>query len=228
MGQHHHGRRLRPQGLRRRGLGLHHAAHREGGRDQVRQDRVGHGLARSQAHQPLRHVPVLPQHARRAGGRAAPVPDLPRPRRDHRPRPPDGRTARSAARRSGRWPGPSPGWSTARPRWPSARRPRPPSSARRSPGSARRCCWPSPRTRRRPTLPRAELLGGLTLVDSSSAPAWPSRKKEARRTVEQGGAYVNNVRQTDDGRTFAPDDLLHDRYLVLRKGRKEVHIVRAT
>ena len=34
------------------------------------------------AHQPLRHVPVLRQHARRAGRRAAPVPHLPRARRD--------------------------------------------------------------------------------------------------------------------------------------------------
>jgi hypothetical protein len=39
---------------------------------------------------------------------------------------------------------------------------------------------------------------------------------------------VNNVRQTDDGRSFTAADLLHDRYLVLRKGRKEVHIVKAT
>ena len=43
-------------------------AHREGGRHQVRQDRVGHGVAGPQADEPLRHVPVLPQHARRAGG----------------------------------------------------------------------------------------------------------------------------------------------------------------
>ena len=48
---------------------------------------------------------------------------------------------------------------------------------------------------------------------------------EARRTIDQGGAYVNNVRQTDAGRTLGPADLLHDRYLVLRKGRREVHIV---
>ena len=34
------------------------------------------------ADQPLRHVPVLRQHARRAGRRAAAVPDLPRPRHD--------------------------------------------------------------------------------------------------------------------------------------------------
>ena len=77
-------------------------------------------------------------------------------------------------------------------------------------------------------IPRAELLGGLSLVESLERTGLATSKKDARRTVEQGGAYVNNVRQTDDERTFAADDLLHDRYLVLRKGRKEVHIVRAT
>jgi tyrosyl-tRNA synthetase len=77
-------------------------------------------------------------------------------------------------------------------------------------------------------IPKAELLGGLSLVESLERTGLATSKKDARRTVEQGGAYVNNVRQTDDERTFAADDLLHDRYLVLRKGRKEVHIVQAT
>jgi tyrosyl-tRNA synthetase len=53
-------------------------------------------------------------------------------------------------------------------------------------------------------------------------------RSEARRTIEGGGAYVNNVRQTDEDRTFGPVDLLHDRYVVLRRGRRAVHIVRAT
>jgi tyrosyl-tRNA synthetase len=77
------------------------------------------------------------------------------------------------------------------------------------------------------TVPRAELLDGVTLVDLLERTGLVKSKKEARRTVEQGGAYVNNVRQTDEGRTFASGDLLHDRYLVLRKGRKDVHIVKA-
>jgi tyrosyl-tRNA synthetase len=77
-------------------------------------------------------------------------------------------------------------------------------------------------------IPKAELLGGLSLVESLERTGLATSKKDARRTVEQGGVYVNNVRQTDDERTFAADDLLHDRYLVLRKGRKEVHIVQAT
>jgi tyrosyl-tRNA synthetase len=74
---------------------------------------------------------------------------------------------------------------------------------------------------------RTELLDGLTLVDLLERTGLVKSKKEARRTVEQGGTYVNNARQTDDGRRFAARDLLHDRYLVLRKGRKEVHVVKA-
>ena len=85
VGQHHHGRRLRPQGLRRRGLGLHHPAHRQGRRDQVRQDRVGHGLARSAAHQPFAMYQFFLNTPDEQVGELLAVPHLPRPRRDHRP-----------------------------------------------------------------------------------------------------------------------------------------------
>jgi tyrosyl-tRNA synthetase len=77
-------------------------------------------------------------------------------------------------------------------------------------------------------VPRPELVDGLTLVDLLERTGLVKSKKEARRTIEQGGAYVNNVRQTDDGRSFTAGDLLHDRYLVLRKGQKMFHIVKAT
>ena len=43
---------------------------------------------------------------------------------------------------------------------------------------------------------------------------------QARRTIGEGGAYVNNVRVEDDGFCPATSDLLHDRFLVLRRGRK--------
>ena len=76
-------------------------------------------------------------------------------------------------------------------------------------------------------VPRAELLDSLTLVDLLERTGLVKSKKEARRTVEQGGTYVNNVRQAEDGRSFTASDLLHDRYLVLRKGQKTVHVVKA-
>ena len=78
------------------------------------------------------------------------------------------------------------------------------------------------------TIPRAELLGGLTLTDLLERTGLATSRSNARSTVKQGASYVNNVQQTDDGRTFTPDDLLHDRYLVLRKGKRQVHIVKAT
>ena len=51
-------------------------------------------------------------------------------------------------------------------------------------------------------------------------------KGEARRTIAQGGAYVNNRREDDDARVLGPDDLLHDRYVVLRRGRRDYHLLR--
>lgn len=43
---------------------------------------------------------------------------------------------------------------------------------------------------------------------------------DARRTVAEGGAYLNNERVTDADAKVAPEALLHGQFLVLRKGRK--------
>jgi tyrosyl-tRNA synthetase len=79
------------------------------------------------------------------------------------------------------------------------------------------------------SVPRAEFLdGALTVADALERTGLAKSKAEARRRVEQGGAYVNNVRQTDPARTLDKGDLLHDRYVVLRKGKRDVHVVRVT
>src|ERR1700733_7906372 len=75
-------------------------------------------------------------------------------------------------------------------------------------------------------ISRTELLGSLTLTELLERTGLATSKGDARRTIEQGGVSVNNVRQTDGARTFGPDDLLHDRYILLRKGRRDVHIVK--
>ena len=77
-------------------------------------------------------------------------------------------------------------------------------------------------------LPRQELVDGLVLVDALVRTGLAKSKGEARRTIDQGGAYVNNVRISDATHALGTGDLLHDRYVVLRKGRRDVHIVRAT
>ncbi|GAA3964776.1 tyrosine--tRNA ligase [Gordonia caeni] len=54
------------------------------------------------------------------------------------------------------------------------------------------------------------------LVDSGLA----AGNKAARRAVDEGGAYVNNVKVTDSAWTPGEADLLHGRWLVLRRGKK--------
>ncbi|WP_433532692.1 tyrosine--tRNA ligase [Micromonospora sp. CA-263727] len=44
--------------------------------------------------------------------------------------------------------------------------------------------------------------------------------KEARRVIAEGGAYVNNNRVTEADAVVAPEELLHGRYLVLRRGKR--------
>jgi tyrosyl-tRNA synthetase len=73
---------------------------------------------------------------------------------------------------------------------------------------------------------RTDIEKGLPLVDVLERTGLAKSRGEARRTIDQGGAYVNNRRQSDSGRVLGADDLLHGRYVVLRKGRRDVHVLR--
>jgi tyrosyl-tRNA synthetase len=64
--------------------------------------------------------------------------------------------------------------------------------------------------------PVAKLMAAAGIVPSVSA---------ARRAIEEGGAYLNNVRVTDVAAVPGPEDLLHGRYLVLRRGKRTVGTV---
>ena len=78
-------------------------------------------------------------------------------------------------------------------------------------------------------LPRARLDGpGVPLVDLLAETGMDPSKGRARTTVEQGGAYVNNRRETDVGRALGVEDLVAGRYLVLRKGKRSYHLVTFT
>jgi tyrosyl-tRNA synthetase len=47
----------------------------------------------------------------------------------------------------------------------------------------------------------------------------------ARRAIAEGGAYLNNQRVTDPGAVPTADDLLHGRFMILRRGRRTVGAV---
>jgi tyrosyl-tRNA synthetase len=52
-----------------------------------------------------------------------------------------------------------------------------------------------------------------------------SSKGDARRAIEGGGVYVNNLRVEDAGRMLTSSDPIEGRFLVLRKGKKNYHLV---
>jgi tyrosyl-tRNA synthetase len=76
-------------------------------------------------------------------------------------------------------------------------------------------------------LDRGSLDAGTTdLVSVLVSAGLASSASEARRTIEQGGAYVNNRRETDIARRLGSADLLHGRYIVLRRGARTHHVLR--
>jgi tyrosyl-tRNA synthetase len=50
-------------------------------------------------------------------------------------------------------------------------------------------------------------------------------KSQARRDLEAGGLYLNNVRATDATRSVTGADLLFGRYLLLRKGKRSYAVL---
>jgi tyrosyl-tRNA synthetase len=51
-------------------------------------------------------------------------------------------------------------------------------------------------------------------------------KGEARRSIQGGGVYLNNVRIADVDRSVDLSDALEGRFLVLRKGKKNYHLAK--
>ena len=77
-------------------------------------------------------------------------------------------------------------------------------------------------------LPRATIKNGEpfpTWVDLISSSGVVESKSAARRVVKEGGAYLNNEKIS--GEDFAPSqsDLLHGRFMVLRKGKRDLAAV---
>ncbi len=62
--------------------------------------------------------------------------------------------------------------------------------------------------------------GGIPLVDLLVEAALCPSKGQARKDINGGGINLNNVRQTDLGQTINAEHLLFDRFLLLRKGKK--------
>ena len=74
------------------------------------------------------------------------------------------------------------------------------------------------------TLTRASAVAGLDPVELLVTCGLASSKTEARRFFEQGGVYVNNLRQEENS-PVKVSQALHDRYLVVRRGKRNTHLI---
>jgi tyrosyl-tRNA synthetase len=64
--------------------------------------------------------------------------------------------------------------------------------------------------------------GPDTITDLLVASGLSGSKGAARRTIGEGGAYVNNVRIDTEDWVPGPEDFLHGRWLVLRRGKRNI------
>lgn len=66
----------------------------------------------------------------------------------------------------------------------------------------------------------------MTLVDLLVEARVSASKGDARRSIQGGGIYLNNVRVEDTERRATRADALGGRFLILRKGKKRYHLVK--
>ena len=77
-------------------------------------------------------------------------------------------------------------------------------------------------------LPRTQIAKGQPLptwVDLLAATGVVDSKSAARRIVKEGGAYLNNQKVENEDFTPSKADLLHGKYLLLRKGKRDLAAV---
>jgi len=76
-------------------------------------------------------------------------------------------------------------------------------------------------------LPASALSGdGLELVEVLVRTGLAPSRSAARTAVAQGGVYVNDHRENDTERRLVGSDLVADRCVVLRKGKRSYHLLR--
>ena len=77
------------------------------------------------------------------------------------------------------------------------------------------------------SVPRDRLSGdGVGLIDALVEVGLAKSKGEARRKIQEGGAYVNNLRAGDVSQTLTAADLASETVIVLRLGKRNYALLR--
>jgi tyrosyl-tRNA synthetase len=71
-----------------------------------------------------------------------------------------------------------------------------------------------------------EWAAGITVADALARSGLVASKGAGRRTIAEGGAYVANVRVTDESAVLGDSDVLHGRWVLLRRGRRHIGGIR--
>jgi tyrosyl-tRNA synthetase len=76
-------------------------------------------------------------------------------------------------------------------------------------------------------LPRIEMASGdeISVIDAMASAALVDSKSAARRIIKEGGAYINNVKVSDEATLIKGSDLLHGEVALLRKGKRDLMAV---
>ncbi len=77
------------------------------------------------------------------------------------------------------------------------------------------------------TFPKADMEAGKDLITLLVETGMAKTRSEARRLIQQGGVSVNDEKVTDFARVFTTADFDADGSLVIRKGKKAFHQVKA-
>ncbi|MEV4127377.1 hypothetical protein [Nocardia sp. NPDC049707] len=67
--------------------------------------------------------------------------------------------------------------------------------------------------------------GEHDIVDLLAATGLVASRSAGRRTIAEGGAYVNNAEVSGEDATVDVVDLLHGRWILLRRGRRSPAVV---
>ena len=77
-------------------------------------------------------------------------------------------------------------------------------------------------------LIKNDLVNRIPLVDLLVIAGVSKSKGDARRSLQDGGIYVNNHRISEINREVGVSDLLEGQYIILRKGKKDYTLVKVT
>jgi tyrosyl-tRNA synthetase len=75
------------------------------------------------------------------------------------------------------------------------------------------------------SLERSDLDASPLLVDVLSEIGLVKSKSEARRAIEQGGVFVNDVLREGVDATVSANDLLFGEFVVVRRGKRSYHVI---